>query len=340
MPHQQNLSSSSLTASNTSLNGSDEEDYDSLSEDEGLHRSYIVSQPPLRTPAHVRKTNKCHKRSLFRRLLHFGKKQEEDSRNWQTDNSKLDSSTDCEGQSIKITDTSVSNPNVCESNGTKAEDGRLNGVKSQSEPEQPGLRSKNGNIRDTAGHNQQRVREMSAESSSFCDNSQKTIKSSLVGSRLYANRGGEEFFGKRKVKVILLGDPGVGKSTFLQTLVTGKFVPSDKISNILSAQTNLVLTHAGQEVELEIQDTAGQERFRSLTASYYRHAHACFVFFNVNDKNSFASVSTWWVPATLWRVRLMKLKKIYIKESYGVNQESSEIFFIVSESRTYFDNHY
>lgn len=43
----------------------------------------------------------------------------------------------------------------------------------------------------------------------------------------------------------------------------------------------------------------GQERFRSLTPSYYRHAHGCLLFFNVNTRKSFEHVESWWVSGKL-----------------------------------------
>jgi Ras-related protein Rab-8A len=47
------------------------------------------------------------------------------------------------------------------------------------------------------------------------------------------------------------------------------------------------------EVRMQIWDTAGQERFRTLTASYFQGAHGILMVYDISDRKSFASVSTW-----------------------------------------------
>ncbi|XP_005107372.2 GTP-binding protein Rab-3D, partial [Aplysia californica] len=101
---------------------------------------------------------------------------------------------------------------------------------------------------------------------------------------------------KYKVRLITLGDPAVGKSSFLDALVKGGGTPGTHAQRGVNghlSQVNKVVRHGDHEVELDIRDTAGQERYRSLTASYYRNAHGCLLFFNVFHKQSFDNLEQW-----------------------------------------------
>lgn len=48
-----------------------------------------------------------------------------------------------------------------------------------------------------------------------------------------------------------------------------------------------------KRIKMQIWDTAGQERFRNITNSYYRNAHGVAIVFDVTNKGSFDTVTTW-----------------------------------------------
>lgn len=50
----------------------------------------------------------------------------------------------------------------------------------------------------------------------------------------------------------------------------------------------------GESVKLQIWDTAGQEKFRTITSSYYRGAHALMIVFDITDLQSFQDATTYW----------------------------------------------
>lgn len=50
----------------------------------------------------------------------------------------------------------------------------------------------------------------------------------------------------------------------------------------------------GNKVKLQIWDTAGHERFRTITSSYYRGAHALMIVFDITDKQSFEDATNYW----------------------------------------------
>lgn len=49
----------------------------------------------------------------------------------------------------------------------------------------------------------------------------------------------------------------------------------------------------GKVIKLQIWDTAGQDRFKTITSSYYRGAHGIIVTYDLCDRDSFAKVSEW-----------------------------------------------
>ncbi|XP_070580390.1 ras-related protein Rab-7a-like [Ptychodera flava] len=97
---------------------------------------------------------------------------------------------------------------------------------------------------------------------------------------------------KRLVKVILLGDSGVGKSSLVDQYVHNKFTDKYKATIGVDFTTKEVVV--GDDVmTLQIWDTAGQERFKSLGVSFYRGTNACVLVFDVTSHRTFQSLETW-----------------------------------------------
>ena len=73
------------------------------------------------------------------------------------------------------------------------------------------------------------------------------------------------------VKILLVGDSGVGKSSLVQRFVHDTF---EEVSPTVGVDFKLKYVDIdGKRLKLTVWDTAGQERFRTLTSSYYRGAH-------------------------------------------------------------------
>jgi len=94
------------------------------------------------------------------------------------------------------------------------------------------------------------------------------------------------------IKIILVGDSGVGKSCMLSRFTDNEF------SHEMMSTIGVDFKFKDIEVEekhlrLQLWDTAGQERFRTLTANYYRGSHGIVLVFDVTSMNSFQHVSQW-----------------------------------------------
>ncbi|XP_070196201.1 ras-related protein Rab-23-like [Littorina saxatilis] len=94
------------------------------------------------------------------------------------------------------------------------------------------------------------------------------------------------------VKVVVVGNGAVGKSSMIQRYCKGIFTKDYKKTigvDFLERQIEV----GGEDVRLMLWDTAGQEEFDAITKAYYRGAQACVLAFSTVDRDSFDAVETW-----------------------------------------------
>lgn len=95
-------------------------------------------------------------------------------------------------------------------------------------------------------------------------------------------------------KVVLVGDTGVGKSSLLNRFADDTF--TERMTATIGVDFKIrTVEIGGKRVKLQIWDSAGQERFRALTASYYRGAHAVAIVFDLTCIDSLDAVQNVWL---------------------------------------------
>jgi Ras-related protein Rab-1A len=94
------------------------------------------------------------------------------------------------------------------------------------------------------------------------------------------------------VRCIMVGDSGVGKSAILRRFSHGEFVES-QIPTIGVDFAVQGVRLADKVCKLQVWDTAGQDRFRSITKSFYRGADFVLVVFDVTKRETFDHVRSW-----------------------------------------------
>jgi len=94
------------------------------------------------------------------------------------------------------------------------------------------------------------------------------------------------------VKVVIVGNGAVGKSSMIQRYCRGTFTKSYKKTIGVDFLEKQLRIH-GEDVRLMLWDTAGQEEFDAITKAYYRGAQACVVAFSTTDRDSLLAVRKW-----------------------------------------------
>lgn len=94
------------------------------------------------------------------------------------------------------------------------------------------------------------------------------------------------------LKILIIGESGVGKSSLLLRFTEDSFNPEQQLTIGVDFRTK-VITVDGNTVKLAIWDTAGQERFRTLTPSYYRDAQGAILVYDVSNGTSMNKLETW-----------------------------------------------
>ena len=94
------------------------------------------------------------------------------------------------------------------------------------------------------------------------------------------------------LKIVILGDSGVGKTSLMNQYVRKRFNNRYKATIGADFLTKQVVVD-DKRITLQIWDTAGQERFQSLGVAFYRGADSCILVYDITDAKSFANVANW-----------------------------------------------
>ena len=93
-------------------------------------------------------------------------------------------------------------------------------------------------------------------------------------------------------KILLIGDLGVGKSCVILRYVEGDF-PGNIMSSIGVDFKTKQIELDDRLIKMQIWDTAGHEKFRTITTSYYKSAHAIIILYDITQKASFDHIRNW-----------------------------------------------
>ena len=105
-------------------------------------------------------------------------------------------------------------------------------------------------------------------------------------------RSGNEPVADMLVKIILVGDSGVGKTNILSRFARNLFNPNSKATIGVEFATK-TLEINGKVVKAQIWDTAGQERYRAITNNYYKGTKGALMLYDITSSISFESTPRW-----------------------------------------------
>ena len=95
-------------------------------------------------------------------------------------------------------------------------------------------------------------------------------------------------------KVVLVGESGVGKTSIITQFIDQTFQEDQQSTTGGTFSTKSVICDGGKILKFEIWDTAGQEKYRSLTKMFYKDANAAVMVYDVTRKDSFEELKNYW----------------------------------------------
>ena len=96
-------------------------------------------------------------------------------------------------------------------------------------------------------------------------------------------------------KIVLIGESGVGKTSIINQYVEETFKEDEESSAGASFSTKKLYLKNGNQITLEIWDTAGQEKFRALTQLFYKEASAAILVYDITRRDSFKQIQEYWI---------------------------------------------
>ena len=115
-------------------------------------------------------------------------------------------------------------------------------------------------------------------------------RNSNVSTKSTDSKNSKTFY---KLKLILIGDSGVGKTSLLGRYMDEAFIPNKPCTLSADFKIKSITIDQFTSAEITIWDTCGQEKYRSMTKQYFKDAHGIILMFDVCDKRSFADLNIW-----------------------------------------------
>ena len=128
-------------------------------------------------------------------------------------------------------------------------------------------------------------------------------------------------------KIIFTGDSGVGKTSIINSIMGQKFSPEYEPSIGVDFFSKTI-RYKGRLIKLQIWDSAGQEKFRSLIPNYIRGSSLIFLIFAIDNKESFQHLNEWidFILNVENGNIVIVGNKIDLKDSRQVTKEEAEKF--------------
>ena len=125
-------------------------------------------------------------------------------------------------------------------------------------------------------------------------------KSPTVLKKLNLKHGSESMDGIARTpnsavefKVIILGDSAVGKTSISMRFIENKFPESHIVTLGAKFQQPRLQLKSGRNIKMNLWDTSGEEKFRSMLPIYFRNVNGAILTYDIGDKLSFNNIEYW-----------------------------------------------
>ena len=129
-----------------------------------------------------------------------------------------------------------------------------------------------------------------------------------------------------KLKIVIVGDSGVGKTNLIRRFIANEFNINSKATVGVEFSSKAFKIN-DKIFKIEMWDTAGQERYKSMTAAYYKGAKGALIVYDTTNARSFENVEKWLSEIKEKSSKDIKLiiigNKIDLKESKAVTTEQA-----------------
>ena len=96
-----------------------------------------------------------------------------------------------------------------------------------------------------------------------------------------------------KLKLILLGDSGVGKTNLISRYISNSFDENTRATIGVEFFCKNFRINKKRIIKVEIWDTAGQERYKAITSVYYKGAKGAFIVYDITSRKTFENIDKW-----------------------------------------------
>ena len=126
-------------------------------------------------------------------------------------------------------------------------------------------------------------------------------------------------------KILLIGDAGVGKTNIVERYINKKF-EENSVSTIGVDLRDKTFDFDGDRVKVQIWDTAGDPKYRSLQDSYYKGAQGFMLVYDISNKKSFENLDKWYKAIKVDNKNSNNIKVILVgnKSDLGENRQVTE----------------
>ena len=130
------------------------------------------------------------------------------------------------------------------------------------------------------------------------------------------------------LKILLIGDSFVGKTSLLLKYCDGQF-PEAHMATIGVEFKDKIINVGKWKVRLQIWDTSGQERFRSITQNFYRNADGILFVYDVTNRESFSHIKDWLMDSQVEDSDIKRIlvgNKIDLEDKRAIDAEKMNTF--------------
>ena len=130
-----------------------------------------------------------------------------------------------------------------------------------------------------------------------------------------------------KFKVVIVGDSSVGKTNLVKRFMNNTFLKDSKATVGVEFMSKTFNVNK-KIIKVELRDTAGQERYKAITAAYYKGAKGALIVYDVTNKISYDNVDKWCNELRIKGSKNISIvmigNKTDLKDNIVVNSEMSK----------------